>query len=148
MEQTLKPLRKFRIYIWKTKLYYLVHIWETKEQMYQYLKSKDNHDYECEAIVRTKELVDVYANGRKQLRPSLGEMHFHKNRLELEILTHETVHAVFGYCRRIWCEFSVLNRSNRKEGNVTDLEEGIAYVQGQFNHTLFTKLRKFNLINE
>jgi hypothetical protein len=144
-------MKKFRVYVRYTSLYFLVQVWDTKKALEEYklLQNMDDHE-DCAAYVDS---YDIYVVSRKKRgkpqttrkMPQLGEINFYKGRLGTEVITHETIHAVSTYMRRRCKRFSEMDKEN---DNYMKFEEEFAYIVGRFNSDLVSKLYKYNLIRE
>lgn len=143
-------MKKFRVHVRYTTLYYLVRVWDNKKDFIDYRCEQDDKesDKDCEAYV---DPYDVYKVGKKKKGksqavrklPILGEINFHKDRLGSEVISHESVHAIIHYMRRRNKSFSALDEN--KSGKYMEFEEDFAYTVGRFNRDLVSKLYKYKL---
>lgn len=135
-------MQKFRVYIRKSSLYYLVQIWDTKDKFLKYRKEQlklfrnPEEELDCEAYVDPYDVYRVGIKGRAERKlPILGEINFHKGRIGTEIITHETVHAITNYMRRRNKKFASLDKDDHMA-----FEEEFAYAVGRFNSDLVSIL--------
>lgn len=140
--ETLKPLARFRVYGWKSSLYFLVFVWPTREAMLAYERRtnkyvQDDHDAHVQPIDR----VRVYKDRPSRLMPYLGEIHLHKAKLGAGLISHECFHATTALLRRKRFDFSHLNESTFS----MEREEQAAHTQGEFARQITVQLIKRKL---
>jgi hypothetical protein len=148
MNEEIIPLRKFRVYVGSYSLYYLINIWNSKEDMFANRKANHLPFSDCNAHCFSFDVFSI--SGDKRIKqPICGEINFYKDCLGMEAITHETCHAIFAFCRRVKWNLTPLNYDDMEanDGEVTDTEEDIALITGKFNREIVEKLRKYKLID-
>lgn len=148
--QTVKPLARFRVYAWKSSLYFMVHIWATKRDML------DNRVRlglprlrDCDAHVFSYDVFRESKGKRWRKLPIVGEIHFYKSRLGTEAITHESFHATASLLRRLKFDFTDLNNEGltaTMRSKSMDKEEVVAHIQGRLARAIVTKLYDLKLI--
>lgn len=84
----------FRVYPEKHTLYFVVFVWQTQKAMYDYYPLRRRHLACCKGM----EIRNI-RTGR--WKPQLGEIHFTRSRLRMEIITHECGHAALQWAERM-----------------------------------------------
>lgn len=141
---SVEPLAKFRVYGWKSSLYFLVHVWPTKKAMLANRK-KEGLRGSCDAHVMVLDHIRYIPGRPRRLRPIVGEMHFFKGKLGTEVITHESFHATVGLLRRLRFQFSTLDQDS--DGKMLGEEELAAYTIGHLARSIVTRLYDFKLIS-
>lgn len=143
MTQKLIPLKKFRVYLDNSSLYFLVHIWRTKKELVGYRKQqKLKRNYDVTAFTYSYDLLKINRKTKQARKlPIVGELHFHKSRLGTEVIIHETSHAINSTLRRLKFNFEKLNKEPDN-----DSEELMAYLLGKFSSNLVYKLYKLKML--
>lgn len=131
----------FRLYPEKRTLYFAVNVWPTRKAMISRLRElavnvHDGMQAACSTWERTK-----YRKGKPaRKRPVCGELNFHRERLSIEIASHEITHATVGWARRMQIDPMTIDDDVAAE---SDDNERFAYAQGrmvaQFNHQAYRR---------
>lgn len=138
MKNKIKPLAKFRIYIWKSSLYYDVFVWKYKKEMLtqgEHIGLRGNNYGAFCSSFRIKKMISGIFRKTRQL----GELHFHNKQLGMEVLTHESTHAILNALHEMEFDFSKLREDNKSE-LVTDREETLCFLVGRFARMIADKL--------
>lgn len=149
-KRKLKPIARFRVYAWKSSLYFMVHVWRTKKEML------DNRVAlglprlrDCDAHVFSYDAFSVQKGRRDRKLPIVGEIHFYKSCLGTEAITHESFHATASLLRRLKFDFSGLNNEGltaTMRSKSMDKEEVVAEVQGRLARAIVTKLYDLKML--
>lgn len=149
-KKKVKPLARFRVYAWKSSLYFMVYVWRTKKHMLDNrVKLGLPRLRDCDAHVLSYDVFRCRKGQRDRKLPIVGEIHFYKSCLGTEAITHESFHATASLLRRLKFDFTGLNNeglSSTMRGNVMDKEEVVAEVQGKLAREIVTKLYDLNMI--
>lgn len=152
MKNKNKPLYKFRIYGWRSRLYIDVYIWKFYKDIYkQWYKKKENgfHGY-CRAFVRTIRRYKVYEDETYRIKPIVGEMHLCIKSLGMEVITHESVHAATRLLDRLKFNYKLLALEDEKvtlEQRISS-EEILSYCVGHFAKQIVDKIYKLKILVE
>ena len=111
-------MKKFKIYFWKNipkeirsvgneksskNDYMIVNIFETYEEMYNYVDKREKHKVERNYAARSYCLSHVYLNletKEEKYTPLCGDLYFMVDNMGGSIVSHECCHAVIGYFNR------------------------------------------------
>jgi hypothetical protein len=129
-----RPLARFRVYVWNSSLYFLVIVWPTKREMLDERVRLCLPRASCDAHVFSYDAWTCRKGKPDRKRPIVGEIHFHKQALGSEAISHECFHATLSALCRQKCDFSRLNdqRTNsRTMALKDDLEETAATMCGR-----------------
>lgn len=146
-----QPVVRFRVYAaygnkGRSSLYFMVYVWATKKDMLDNRPVLGLVRGSCDAHTFS---YDQYADKtRKRKLPIVGEIHFHKRKVcadaGIEVVTHETFHAVASLFRRLRMDFEKLSYEGIQRPQ-TDNEEVIAEVQGKMARQIMTKFHALGL---
>lgn len=117
----------FRIYPEKGTRYALVTVWPTKRAMQNAMRRGGSRPgRHTQAFCTGVEVIQI-RKGRPQRKLGIfAEVNFHRNRLGMEVITHELFHATIAYGRRIKFDWSRLGDDDA----VNKDEERLTYVHG------------------
>lgn len=140
------PVARFRVYAWRSSLYYVVNVWATKKDLHANRRAMDLPRVDCAAHVAAYDVIRYYGKGdprRPRKRPILGEINLWKRRLGAGVLSHECFHATMSLLRRIKYDFRSLERESV---NGEELEEIAAMIQGEFVRNITIRLYALKLM--
>jgi hypothetical protein len=150
VKRKLKPIARFRVYAWKSSLYFMVHIWRTKKDMLDNRVSLGLPRLrDCDAHVFSYDVFRCRKGQRDRKLPIVGDIHFYKSCLGTEAITHESFHATASLLRRLKFDFTGLNNegvASTMRNKLIDKEEVVAKVQGKLAREIVTKLYNLKLI--
>lgn len=134
-----KPLKKFRVYI--DRVYYLVYVWPSLKTMRDHIAKSGLAHPTCQACT----LLYENRHGKQ-----IGEIHFAQRWFGGEgssyyVISHEAVHAAFGFMRMAGINFCKLNdefdRMKHKGSRSSATEEIIAEVASSITHKIAERLK-------
>jgi hypothetical protein len=147
-----EPIARFRVYAWKSVLYFLVIVWQHKKDMLDYRVSMGLPRLrDCEAHTISYGVTRISPDGRRRKRPIVGEIHFHKARLGTEAITHEALHATASLLRRLNFDFADLNKEGIEGtlsggSRVMNKEEIVAGINGKMARAIVEGLYERKLL--
>lgn len=128
-----KPLT-FRLYPEGSFLYCEVNIWPNKKTMQTYTRLRGKYEACCGG--RLSYMIPARGKGRMRRTGLFAEANFNRNRLGIEIMSHELTHAAFAFadCRKLNLN-DALDKSFHEHGaqglmDRDSAEERFAYVLG------------------
>lgn len=137
------PIAVFRAYPVKgSSLYFEVHVFKTKRQLRDFGRVNRVRGMEgvagyCQTFLQYLEGSD----GIRRLTSCIGHIVLCKCRLSARVVSHECVHAMFGYFQRkrrsVPCR---LQREFGKHGAVTDKEEQACHIVSDLTNRIYTVL--------
>src|SRR5690349_3180317 len=104
MKKKNQPIAKFRIYGWKSSLYFRVYIWSyLKDIRKEYDRNRNNKESSRGVMAFTRPIsrYRVYEDKTHRITPLVGEIHLHVKNLKTGVITHESVHAAIALLRRL-----------------------------------------------
>jgi hypothetical protein len=124
----------------------MVYVWATKQNMLDNRPTLGLTRGSCEA--HTTSYNEFTDKSRKRKKRIVGEIHFHKRMVRadagIEVVTHETFHAVASLFRRLRADFSQLSYEGYRRPK-QDNEEIMAEVQGLMARQIMTKFHALGL---
>lgn len=129
---------------WKLKTgksyYFHVFLWEDQDSFDA--NTCDNKPNEAAACVNlAPTVIEVFAkeeNDKIIIRPKLGEIHFIKDKWNMEVVAHELCHAFIHRIRQL------NNKGQDVIEQIENVEESVCYEFGQWAHTIYNLLWKEN----
>jgi hypothetical protein len=134
------PVR-FRLYPESRRgLYLAVFVWPTRASMQRrWGPHPPRTDGFCHPFI-----VQQFVGGRWRTRPVVAEVHFHRARLSMEVVTHELFHATIAWARRIRFDFARLNA----EDSINEDEERLTYAHGRLCREFMNRANDFKLYSD
>lgn len=132
MTSPAKPLT-FRLYPEGQFLYCEVNIWSSKKAMRTHTQLSGKYEACCGGRIS----YSVPAKGPMRRTGLFAEANFNRNRMDVEIMSHELTHAAFAFADRRKLKLSdALDKSFHEHGaqgllNRDGAEERFAYALGQ-----------------
>ena len=121
--------------------YYTIHIFETIEGLRKYYKKlvpwEKNIDSTMGVVIPY--IWEKMVDGKWVYRPKIGDVLLYKNRLTVNIISHEAVHMSTHFLR-------VLNLLNLSKEGINDDEEMLAYCIGNCTSEIYKKLYKLEVL--
>ena len=150
-----KPLAKFRIYTWRSVLFYHVYIWKTlKDLRAEYDSNKNNKESSngVEGFCRQVSRYKVIGNTHK-ITPKVGEIHLAVKYLTTDRITHECTHAAIKVLNRLSIDFNCLSYGNQKNEILIEKpslngEEFLCYIVGSFSKQIVNRIYKLKFLVE
>jgi len=145
-----KPIIKFRIYAWKSSLYFNVYIWKYKKEMLaQWNRDDQSIGRGCAAFTHPFTIINFPSKKkdpkqRRRMLPICGEIHLCYSDLGTEVITHESSHAAMAILRRKHFWFDKI--SNDENDNYMQYEEELCYTVGYFARQIVDKLYKLKIL--
>lgn len=132
---------RFRLYPESRRgLYVAVHVWPTAKAMRRKYggRREVRVDGYCSPYVRQR----VDASGRWRTMPVVADVHFHRKRLSMEVVTHELFHATLAWARRVRFDFSRLSDGANP---INADEERLTYAHGRLCRAFMNRANDFRL---
>ncbi len=141
---SVKPIR-FRIHPECRSLYVIVKVWPDKVSMIKGLQAEYGKAYadehaDADGLGGSLDVWNFAGKdkpGRK--KPICGEIACHRERLNLEVVTHEVAHVALGWARRIGL---VIKDAGSAGPHVSPEEERFCYAVGRMVNEFVWKLRR------
>lgn len=131
---THRPLAVYRIYPEPRKATYYVRavVWPTKAAMQAHRPyGSDGPPIGDGTIAQCTGLTVVrYKGGRARALPIVAEVNFHRQRIDVEIIAHEMLHAAACWARRVRLNVAAMGGETRSDA-VAPEEERFALALGR-----------------
>lgn len=88
-------------------------------------------DPEQIAVCISYKTVKFYKHGGSRVRPIVADVIFHRERMGMEVITHELFHATMAWARRVRFPFGMLNDGSF-DRFAMEHEEILALTHGRF----------------
>jgi hypothetical protein len=127
-----KPVT-IRVYPENRSLYYTCYVWPSREAMHRHMRSEGRRPRRPSiglvtgAYCARHRRYRVYDDGSMRISPQIGEVHFHRDQLDSETVTHEFTHAALGWAERVGCDPT----GEGSEDYWNDPEERFCYALGE-----------------
>ena len=134
-------IAQFKINIKSEKYYFHMYLWENKESMM--LNAPDDvkgSDSEAMAALATS-IIKIHSDGTESdeiIYPKLGEIHFIKDRWDMNIVAHELMHIMIHKIRMVGPEFEKIIYQDE------NAEEETCYLFGDWVSEVYLKLWEVN----
>jgi len=115
---------RFRLYPENRSLYFHVYVWPDKRSMLKGIRAIRGSAY----ARKEKVAVAVCSSFNDRKDPCCGEIFCYGNCLDIEIVSHETLHATLGWARRIGLPLKAAGSDGPHVGGE---EERFCYAHGQ-----------------
>ena len=104
--------------------FWRVYLWEDTESMIL----QSGIDGECRACHCSMQYYENIITGAKSTHPLMGEIHFIKDKWDVEVVSHECTHAMIHYNN---------SRNLKDESEYMTVEEQLCYLQGDLCNNVY-----------
>lgn len=142
-----KPVVEFKTYPEPNgKLYFWVRVFSSQREMHRYASQTGSSGLGCDfkGLCRSYDILRMRDGGRKSMTHEIGDILLTKRSLGARVVTHECVHAMYGYFQRK--KLAVPQRGDRGAGGLCDsAEERSCYVVGNLASQIYGKVFELGL---
>lgn len=139
-----KILKRFRVYVEGGRLYFLVLVFNNRAAMQDAIRRvcKIKVDPRTEAQTTGWDVYS-YAGKVKRLKPNMGIIFLHTNKLGSTTISHECLHAAARYIGRKHGRH--MHNFNSINGRASENEEDLAYAIGNIMGNIVHRLNMYKL---